>query len=98
MKNLRRVQTKVYKALVERPETRADDYLLVLEVYKHFISPEMSFSTVLERHIELGLPSFASISRTRRKLQKQYPELVNATAAAMREEERKEYEAYAFYS
>lgn len=98
MKNLRRVQEKVFKALTEKPETRADDYLLVLEVYKHYISAEMSFSTVLERHIELGLPSFASISRIRRKLQKQNPELTNATAAAMREEERKEYEAYAINS
>ena len=98
MARIQKVQPIVYNALVDHPETRADDFMLVLEVYKHFVSGEMSFNTVLEHHIELGLPSFASILRTRRKLQKKHPELVNATAAAIREGEEKEYRAYALNS
>lgn len=98
MARITKVQPLVYTALVERPEARADDYILVLEVYKHFISPEMSLKTVLEHHIELGLPSFASIVRSRRKLQRKYPELVNETAAAIREGEREEYRQYALNS
>jgi hypothetical protein len=98
MARIAKVQPIVYKALLERPETRADDYILVLEVYKHFISAEMSLKTVLEHHIELGLPSFASIVRSRRKLQKIYPELVNKEAAKIRAQERKEYKAYALNS
>lgn len=98
MARITKVQPIVYEALITRPETRTDDYILVLEVYKHFISVEMSFNTVLEHHIELGLPSFASIVRARRKLQEKYPELINETAAVMREAEQKEYKAYALNS
>lgn len=95
MARIQNVQPIVYKALTERPETRADDHILVLEVYKHFVSAEMSLNTVLEHHIELGLPSFASIIRARRKLQMKYPELINETMAAIREGEEREYRAYA---
>jgi hypothetical protein len=98
MARIAKVQPIVYKALLERPETRTDDYILVLEVYKHFISVEMSFKTILEHHIELGLPSFASIVRSRRKLQEKYPELVNATMADIREGEREAYRSYALNS
>lgn len=91
----KKVQPMVYKALVDHPETRADDFKLVLTVYKQFVSGDMSLNTVLEHHTELGLPSFASIVRTRRKLQRKHPELVNAKAAAIREKKRKEYKAYA---
>lgn len=90
-----KVQPMVYKAMVDKPVTRTDDYLLMLEVYKNFVCEDMSFKTVLEHHVELGLPSFASILRSRRKLQKMYPELVNATAADMRAREEKVYKAYA---
>ena len=95
MARIQNVQPLVYMALKNTPETRADDYLLVLEVYKHFVSVDMSLKTVLEHHIELGLPSFASIIRIRRKLQKNNPELASLTAAVMREKEEKEYRAYA---
>lgn len=98
MARIQNVQPLVYEALLKYPETRADDYILVLEVYKHFISEEMSLKTVLEQHKELGLPSFASIIRARRKLQTKYPELVNKAIAEIREEERKEYKAYALNS
>ena len=95
MARIGKVQPLVYNALVDHPETRADDYILVLEVYKHFISVEMSLKTILEHHIELGLPSFASIARCRRKLQRKHPELVNQTAAEIREREETEYKKYA---
>ena len=95
MARVQKVQPIVYNALLNKPETRKDDYLLVLEVYQHFISADLSLKTVLEHHIELGLPSFASILRARRKLQKKYPELVHKATAEIREREREEYRAYA---
>ena len=95
MARISKVQPLVYNALVDNPETRTDDFLLVLEVFKNFVTPEMRLETVLEHHIELGIPSFASILRSRRKLQRKYPELVNETAAAIREQEEKEYKDYA---
>lgn len=95
MARIKKVQPLVYNALVDHPETRADDYMLVLEVYKNFISVDMSLKTILEHHIELGLPSFASIARCRRKLQRKYPELVNKAAAVIRAKEEREYKGYA---
>lgn len=95
MARIAKVQPLVYNALVDYPETRADDYMLVLEVYKNFISVDMSLKTILEHHIELGLPSFASIARCRRKLQRKHPELVNKTAADIRAKEETEYKNYA---
>lgn len=98
MARIAKVQPLVYNALVDRPETRADDFILILEVMKNFVTEDMRLETVLEHHIELGLPSFASILRARRKLQKKYPELVNETAADIRDIEEVEYRDYALNS
>lgn len=96
MARIQNVQPLVYKALVDKPETRTDDFILVLEVLKNFITAEMRLETVLEHHTELGIPSFASILRSRRKLQRKYPELVNKKAAEMRAEAEKDYIDYAY--
>lgn len=98
MARIAKVQPMVYNALMDKPETRADDFILSLEVYKHFVNIEMSLATVFEHHIELGLPSFASIVRARRKLQRKYPELVNETATEIRAQEETEYRSYALNS
>lgn len=95
MARIGKVQPLVYKALVDKPEARTDDFILVLEVLKNFIPPEMRLETVLEHHTELGIPSFSSIIRIRRKLQRKYPELVNETAAKMRAKAEKDYRDYA---
>lgn len=98
MARIKKVQKLVHNALVDNPVTRTDDFLLVLEVLRNFVTTEMSLETVLEHHIELGVPSFESISRARRKLQAKYPELVNETAAQIRAQEEKEFRAYAVNS
>lgn len=95
MARIGKVQPLVYNALVDKPETRTDDFILVLEVLKNFVTPEMRLETVLEHHVELGIPSFASILRSRRKLQKKHPELVNKKAAEIRAQEETEYKKYA---
>ena len=95
MARIMNVQPLVYSALVDNPETRKDDFILILEVLKNFVTPEMRLETVLEHHTELGIPSFASILRTRRKLQRKYPELEDAKATKMRAEAEKDYKAYA---
>jgi hypothetical protein len=95
MAKIANVEPLVYKALTENPDTRADDFLLLLEVYKNFINGDLTFETAIRHHVELGLPSYVSIPRIRRKLQKQYPELENKEAVKMRKEEQKEYKAYA---
>lgn len=95
MARIMKVQKMVHNALIDNEVTRTDDFLLVLEVLKNYVTTEMSVETVLEHHIELGVPSFASIVRARRKLQAKYPELINETAKKIRAEEEKEFKAYA---
>ena len=98
MARIQKVQPLVYAALVDKPETRKDDFLLILEVLKNFVTSEMNLETVLKHHVELGIPSFASIIRIRRKLQEQHPELVDPAAAAVREKEQEEFKEYALNS
>lgn len=98
MARIMKVQQMVHNALVDNPVTRTDDFLLVLEVLKNYVTTEMSIETVLEHHIELGVPSFATIVRARRKLQAKYPELINEKAAQIRAAEEKEFKAYAINS
>ena len=98
MKRIQKVQPLVYDALLNKPETRKDDFLLVLEVYKNFVTSEMPIETVFKHHAELGLPSFASVIRIRRILQKAYPELENAPAVEMRKKAIKDYKEYALNS
>lgn len=98
MARIAKVQPIVHNILIDKPETRADDFLLVLEVYKPLVGDGVSLQTALKWHKEFGLPSFASIVRTRRKLQRMYPELEDKTATEIRAQEEKEYKAYALNS
>ena len=99
MARIKKVEPLVHKVLIDKPLTRADDFLLVLEVYKEsFIDDAMSIGAVLENHELIGLPSFGSITRARRKLQAKYPELRNETSAEIRAKEETEYRAYALNS
>jgi len=56
----------------------------------------MSFAEVMEQYKYLGLPSFESVGRTRRKLQAKYPELAgSARVRQLRAEGEKAYRKYA---
>lgn len=98
MARIKKVQPLVYAALVDNPETRKDDFILILEVLKNFVTTEMNLETVLKHHVELGIPSFASIIRIRRILQSKHPELVDEAAANVREAEETEFREYALNS
>lgn len=95
MARIKQVEPLVLDALTHNPATRSDDFLLILEVLKNFVTADMRLNEVLTHHVELGIPSFASIIRIRRKLQKGDPSLVNETMQEIREEERKEFKDYA---
>ena len=95
MARIQKVQDLVFDILLDYPETRGNDFLLVLEVFKRFTSATLSFEEVLRRHLEFGLPSFASVVRSRRKLQRKYPELIDREAADVREIEEEVYCEYA---
>lgn len=98
MEKAKKIEPLVYNALLNFPETRKDDFLLVLAVYQNTINPDMRFDLVCKHHKALGLPSFASVIRIRRKLQREYPELVNPETAEMRTEAEEDYKNYAINS
>lgn len=95
MERIQKIQPLVHNALLNNPDTRKDDFLLVLDVYKNFIKCDMQLETVFKHHKKLGVPSFESVIRIRRKLQSEYPELKNESTAKMRAKKEKEYRAYA---
>lgn len=70
-----KIKPLVHDALIKNPAARADDFILIYEVLKHYVTEKMPLETVLKEHIALGVPSFASIIRIRRKLQEQDPSL-----------------------
>lgn len=98
MARIKKVEPLVYAALTDNPATRTDDFILVLEVFKNFLPNGASFEKALEYHAQLGLPSFASVIRIRRKLQSKYPELVRVETAEMRTAAETDYKAYALNS
>ena len=75
------VRQEVQRILTNSPDTRADDMVL----YYHYVSDNCkkevgndSFLTLFANpryRVENGLPSFATVSRMRRKLQETYEEL-----------------------
>ena len=95
MARIAKVQQIVHNILIDKPETRADDFLLVFEVYAPLVGDGTTLKTALKWHKVFGLPSFASIVRARRKLQRMYPQFEDKTATEIRAQEEKEYRDYA---
>lgn len=95
MAKINTTHNTVLRILETKPETRSDDWLLILAVWKEYISTEMSVETLFTHHIELGIPNFETIRRCRQKIQSKFPHLVNEEARAIRKEEEKEFRQYA---
>ena len=94
MSKIKTVGPLVMTALKEEPKTRGDNFFLYIAVLKNFIDPKMSLEAVCENHKTLGIPSLESITRCRRKLQADNPELRDAAADKVRAEEEQEFIEY----
>ena len=91
-----KVKPIVHEALIKNPATRSDDFLLIYEVLKHFKTEKMPLEKVLIEHVALGVPSFASIIRIRRKLQEQDPSLEPSESVKdIRDAEEQQYREWA---
>lgn len=90
------LENVVYTVLSRSKESRKDDFILVLEVIREYCPPliDMKIKDILMEHKELGLPSFESITRARRKVQKEYPELIDYDTKKRREQLKKEFKNY----
>ena len=81
MVKFRKIEPIVLECLENNLETRIDDFILVYQVYKRYLTglcfDAYTFKDVIENHKTLKLPSFESITRCRRKLQELHPDLAS---------------------
>lgn len=95
---LQKVEDVVKNVLERYPETRADDFKLIFAVYREidfFHTTKELFCEVMLNHKKYGLPAFESVSRARRKIQKDNPELSNKKIQEARINKTSEYISYA---
>lgn len=88
----------VEKVLEDNILARDDDFILIADVYDS-IRPELvgvPLDYALRNHKAYKLPSFESITRCRRKLQRLYPELKPSDeVSAIRADEELKYREFA---
>ena len=92
----KQLEPLVIDLLQKYPVMREDDFKLVLGVYlaTNPIVFNMSFIDVMKQHEKLGLPSFASITRSRRKICESRPDLKDKATVKIRAEEQENYKRY----
>lgn len=77
--SVKQVSSIVKDILINEPRTRDDDNLLVLKVWAKknpdLRNPSFSFVKFSEGMLDGTYPSYESISRARRKLQEEFPNL-----------------------
>lgn len=90
------VEPIVKEVLLFNTQARKDDYILYEGVLSHYVNTKnISLQDVFVNHLQYKLPSIESISRCRRKLQKNFPELKDFETSEIRYEEEQEFRAYA---
>jgi len=95
MAKLKNVHNIVLKLLQENEELRSDDFMLLSAVYGLQVAvDQLPFSTICQHHVDLGLPSFETVRRTRQKVQSQHPELVDEKMKVIRAAEQDEFHDY----
>ena len=98
MRNLKTIEKKVKTILEKNTDARNDDMVLYLALCNICLKDAgaMPLAEIMTQHKYLGLPSFESVSRTRRKLQAKYPELAGSRPTQkLRATGEKAYRKYA---
>lgn len=88
---MKKIQLVVKEILEHNPKAREDDFLLIGMVYYRLYPVDFTFSYIAKHHKELKLPSFESITRARRKVQEEHPELISEFARDIRKQEEIKY-------
>lgn len=96
MAKLDKIKNIVLRVLEKSTEARKDDFVLFSLVCDEMGVPSnFDLRTMLNNHRLFGLPSWESVSRARRKIQAEQPELKDAEMAVIRADEEKEYREFA---
>ncbi len=85
----KKLQSIIKAYLKEYPETRGNDHLLYANVFQYLYGDVLNYYNFTDKIL-----SFESISRLRRKVQEEYPEL---TISDMTKNRRMKEEAYREY-
>lgn len=88
---------KVFHILSIDAETRDDDFVLYYVVCRAYTDAPiwaMSFEEAMLNHKKHRLPSYESITRARRKVQEEHPELRGEKYNARKERQEEYREAY----
>ena len=98
MKSIKKTTALVKEILEEVPETRNDDMLLYYRVCEIMNRRALSYSFgyALLNLKDLCLPSFKSVERSRRKLQRAYPHL--AADSDVKDKRKDQEEGYRKYA
>lgn len=94
MAKLEKFHNIVFEILQEKEETREDDFLLFYEVIKRIGLGNLRLDYILTNHAILGVPSFETISRCRRKIQSDNPNLCSNKIKLIRKREEMEFIDY----
>lgn len=98
MQKLKTIEDKVRAILKKDEEARNDDMVLYLKVCNSYFKDAgaMTFAEVMSQYRYLGLPSFESVGRIRRKLQAEHPELLGSVRIQkIRAKQEQDYRRYA---
>ena len=97
MENLKTLEGKVRDILKNYQDARDDDMVLYLVLCNEYLenAGKISLAEIMAKHKSFGLPGFESVSRTRRRLQARYPELLGSLSVqARRSAGEKAYRRY----
>lgn len=94
---LSKTENLVYQIMLEKLETRSDDFKLIYEVYTTLNNKVkyLKFDIVMNDHKRFNLPSFHTISRARRKVFEKYPHLKPSGITEQRMDAEESYREYA---
>ena len=97
MAKLQTMEKVVLQVLEEQPETRSDDFLLMLGVCEATDADIVgeTFKCAMLHHKMLKIPNWKTVERCRRKIQRQRPDLVSPQTAKARKQEEELYRGYA---
>lgn len=99
MNRLRNLEPAVKKVLEKNKLARKDDTVLICEVFRELLGSFpiqiKSFEELMLNHTQYNLPAFETVTRCRRKLQSEYPELSDKKITLARTNITKEHIEYA---